>query len=154
MTMMMAKNGGFIQQQQQQQQNFILPDVPNFEPINVHPEISNFSLPNSSQQNLEPPNVDILKRKEENPSLQQIDIILGKQVKIKKPKTEIDPNLGNFLIRQLKFLMIISLKNENQRELNASLDLNQVSETLNRGQMPEELKSFYGGENDNFLTRL
>ena len=46
------------------------------------------------------------------------------------------------------------MKNKNQRELNFNLDLNQMSETLNQGQMPEELKFFYGDENDDFLTKL
>ena len=83
-------NGGF--DQQQQQQIITISDVPNFEPNNIQPEISNFHLSNLSQQNIKPPNVS--NKEEEDPILQQIDNVLSEQVKIKTPETEIGPNLG------------------------------------------------------------
>ena len=93
-----------------------MPDVPNFEPNDVRPKISNFPLPNLNQQDVEPPNVP--NKEEEVPILEQIDSILGEQVKIKKPKTEIDPTLGKCFDKTPEiFDDNFTEKNENQREL-------------------------------------
>ena len=88
--------------------------------------IGNSPLPNLNQQNIVPPNAS--NKEEENPILQQIDDILSEQVRTKNSKTKIDPNLLKFFDKVPKiFDHKFTEENKNQRKLNVSLDLNQLS---------------------------
>ena len=68
--------------------------------------------------------------------------MLGEQVKVRKRRVELDSSLSTVFEGTWNFARQLSKKKENENDSNISLKLEELSESINRGQTPEQLKFF------------